>query len=120
MGVRDAANDAGYSTADVVEAAFAQVGLCPAYVPPAPVDLDIALDNTQLNWAVSGDGNWFGQTLTSYDGEDAAKSGEITHNQESALQTTLVRAQEPLPSAGKYPPRLAMTSSDSLLMVVNR
>ena len=88
LGVRDAANDAGYSTADV-EAAFAQVGLCPGYVPPAPVDLDIALDNTQLNWAVSGDGNWFGQTLTSYDGEDAAQSGEITHNQESALQTTL-------------------------------
>ena len=55
LGVRDAANDAGYSTADV-EAAFAQVGLCPGYVPPAPVDLDIALDNTQLNWAVSGDG----------------------------------------------------------------
>jgi hypothetical protein len=88
LGVRDAASDAGYSTADV-EAAFAQVGLCPGYVPPAPVDLDIALDNTQLSWTVSGDGNWFGQTLTSYDGEDAAQSGEITHNQESVLQTTL-------------------------------
>ena len=34
---------------------FAQVGLLSGYVPPAPADLDIALDNTQLNWAVSGD-----------------------------------------------------------------
>lgn len=88
LGVRDAASDAGYSTEDV-EAAFAQVGLCPAYVPPAPVDLDTALDNSQLNWTTSGDSNWIGQTVTSYDGEDAAQSGQITHNQESVLQTTL-------------------------------
>ena len=88
LGVRDAANDAGYSTADV-EAAFAQVGLCPAYVPPAPVALDVALDNSQLTWTTSGDGNWIGQTVTSYDGEDSAQSGEITHSQETVLQTTL-------------------------------
>ena len=89
LGVRDAANDAGYSTDDV-EAAFAQVGLCPAYVPPAPVALDIALDNSQLTWITSGDGSWFGQTITAHDGEDAAKSGDISHDQESVLQTTLV------------------------------
>ena len=88
LGVRDAANDAGYSTADV-EAAFAQVGLCPAYVPPPPVDLDIALDNSQLTWTTSGNDNWIGQTITSYDGEDAAQSGDITHDQETVLQTTL-------------------------------
>ena len=88
LGVRDAANDAGYSTEDV-EAAFAQVGLCPAYVPPPPVDLDIALDNSQLTWTTSGNDNWIGQTITSYDGEDAAQSGDITHDQETVLQTTL-------------------------------
>ena len=88
LGVRDAANDAGYSTADV-EAAFAQVGLCPGYVPPAPVALDVALDNSQLTWTTSGDGNWIGQTVTSYDGEDSAQSGQITHSQETVLQTTL-------------------------------
>jgi hypothetical protein len=88
LGVRDAANDAGYSTADV-EAAFALVGLCPAYVPPAPVGLDVALDDSQLTWSTSGDGDWIGQTVTSYDGEDAARSGTITHDQESVLQTTV-------------------------------
>ena len=88
LGVRDAANDAGYSTDDV-EAAFAQVGLCPAYVPPAPVDLDVALDNSQITWSSDGDGDWIGQVLTSYDGEDAAQSAEITHDQETTLQATL-------------------------------
>jgi len=53
------------------------------------VPLDAALDNSQLTWTTSGSGNWIGQTATSYDGKDSAKSGKITHNQETVLQTTL-------------------------------
>ena len=53
------------------------------------VALDAALDNSQLTWTTSGSGNWIGQTATSYDGKDSAKSGKISHNQETVLQTIL-------------------------------
>ena len=48
-----------------------------------------AVDNTTLAWSSGGNASWFGQTLTSYDGNDAAKSGDIEHWQSTWLQTTV-------------------------------
>ena len=53
------------------------------------VELCNALDNCELYWATEGAANWFGQSLEAYDGEDAARSGGITHNQESFLETAM-------------------------------
>jgi parallel beta-helix repeat protein len=55
--------------------------------PPLPT-LPEALD-TDLS-ITTGDGmNWFGQTTTSYYDGDAAQSGDISHDQESWIQTTV-------------------------------
>ncbi len=51
------------------------------------VPLATALDNTALSWTTSG--NWYGQVGATHDGVDAARSGSITHLQQSALQTTV-------------------------------
>ena len=57
-------------------------------IPPPPPVLSEALD-TVLSFTTGGSANWFGQTTTSYYGEDAAQSGDISHNQESWMQTTV-------------------------------
>ncbi len=50
--------------------------------------LSEALD-TALSFATSGSADWFSQTTTSrYDG-DAAQSGDISHRQDSWMQTTV-------------------------------
>ena len=51
-------------------------------------DLPEALDTT-LSFTTSGDADWFCQDVNSYDGVDAAKSGDISHNQQSSIQTTV-------------------------------
>jgi len=56
--------------------------------PPPPPTLSEALD-TPLIFNAGGSANWFGQTTTSYYGADAAQSGDISHNQESWMQTTV-------------------------------
>jgi hypothetical protein len=48
-----------------------------------------AVDNTALTWTTGGDENWFGQTLVSFYGGDAAQSGDVDDNQESWIQTTV-------------------------------
>jgi M6 family metalloprotease-like protein len=48
-----------------------------------------ALDNTALTWTSMGSAPWFGQTLTSYYGGDAAQSGNIAEHQFSTLQTVV-------------------------------
>ena len=48
-----------------------------------------ALDTTGLTWLTSGNLPWFPQTATTNDGADAARSGAITHNQTSSVETTL-------------------------------
>jgi C1A family cysteine protease len=45
------------------------------------------LDAPGLAWTTSGAALWFGQTLTTHDGIDAARSGAITRNRESRLET---------------------------------
>ncbi|OGD18269.1 MAG: hypothetical protein A2W03_14100 [Candidatus Aminicenantes bacterium RBG_16_63_16] len=53
------------------------------------VDLGEAVDNTALSWGTEGKG-WYGQTTTYYAGNDAAQSAVITHNEETAMATTVL------------------------------
>ncbi|MEK6673373.1 MAG: BACON domain-containing protein [Nitrospirota bacterium] len=48
-----------------------------------------AVDNTSLTWTTGGNADWAGQTTVSYYGGDAARSGTITHNQTTWVQTTV-------------------------------
>jgi subtilisin family serine protease len=48
-----------------------------------------AVDNCDLIWNSGGTTNWTGQTVNSYDGEDAAQSGVISHSQDSWIETTV-------------------------------
>ena len=49
-----------------------------------------AVDNCNLTITTYGTANWTLQNVTSYDLVDAAKSGTITHNQSSSMETTIV------------------------------
>lgn len=61
-----------------------------AYEPLIPrVPLAQALDATDLVWQTGGPRPWFGQTLSSSDGVDAARCGNIDDNETSWLQTTV-------------------------------
>jgi len=53
-----------------------------------PLTLSHVLD-TALSFTTGGSADWFGQTMTSYYGQNAAQSGDIWHNQESWMQTTV-------------------------------
>jgi hypothetical protein len=64
------------------------VSLTITSLPPS-LSLGEAVDNTGLTWTTGGNANWFGETITSYYGGDAAQSGAITHNQQSYIQTTV-------------------------------
>ena len=55
---------------------------------PYPDPLSEALD-TSLGFATGGSADWFAQTMTSYYDGDAAQSGDISHSQESWMQTTV-------------------------------
>ena len=57
-------------------------------VPYIPNSLAQALD-TVLSFTTGGSADWFSQTTTTrYDG-DAVQSGDISHNQDSWMQTTV-------------------------------
>jgi hypothetical protein len=45
--------------------------------------------DTALSFTTGGNENWFGQTTTSYYEGDAAQSGDISHRQDSWMQTTV-------------------------------
>jgi hypothetical protein len=53
------------------------------------VSVSAALDQPGLILTAGGTAPWVSQTATTHDGVDAARSGTITDNQESWLQTTL-------------------------------
>ncbi|MBW7988904.1 MAG: LamG domain-containing protein [Planctomycetes bacterium] len=57
-------------------------------IKPGSYPLSEALD-TALSFTTGGDADWFSQTTTSYYDGDAAQSGDISHNQESWIQTTV-------------------------------
>ncbi|MFO7864630.1 MAG: formylglycine-generating enzyme family protein, partial [Salinivirgaceae bacterium] len=48
------------------------------------------LDNCDLNFTLSDDAQWFAQTFDSYYGGSSAKSGEISHNQQSTMATEVM------------------------------
>ena len=54
------------------------------------ITLNQALDNNSLVFSTGGDAPWFGQAESSYWGGSSAKSGVISDNQTSWLQTTVV------------------------------
>lgn len=53
------------------------------------IPLEVALDSPDLIWTTGGDAVWIGQTRVTVDGEDAAKSGTIAHNQSSWMETVV-------------------------------
>ena len=53
------------------------------------ISLAAALDNTTLSFTTGGSASWYGQTATSSDGADAARSGAIGDSQQTWLQTTV-------------------------------
>jgi len=53
------------------------------------VTLAQALEDTNLVWQTGGARPWFGQTLSSSDGVDAARCGNIIDNESSWIQTTV-------------------------------
>jgi len=58
------------------------------YVSDTVSPLSEALD-TPLILTTGGSADWFAQTTTSYYGADAAQSGNISHSQDSWMQTTV-------------------------------
>lgn len=52
-----------------------------------PVALAEAVDATNLVWTTGGDTNWSGQTATTHDSVDAARSGDLGDFQYSYIQT---------------------------------
>ncbi len=56
--------------------------------PPPPPTLSEALD-TALSFTTGGSADWFSQTTTSHYDGDAAQSGDISHSQDSWMQTTV-------------------------------
>jgi hypothetical protein len=53
------------------------------------VSLAEGLDNTTSSWSTYGNGSWYGQTYTYYQGGDAAQSASISHYQSTVLETTV-------------------------------
>ncbi|MBI5383838.1 MAG: hypothetical protein HZA90_04035 [Verrucomicrobia bacterium] len=51
--------------------------------------LEQVLDTSGLVWTTNGAAGWFGQTNVTHDGVDAARSGTVTHDQESVLETAV-------------------------------
>lgn len=61
-----------------------------AYVQARVVlPLPVAVDATNLVWTTGGNNGWFYQTDQTFDGEDAARSGETSDNGESWMETTV-------------------------------
>jgi PKD repeat protein len=64
----------------------------PDYITVNPVstdDIAEGVDNTSLSFTKSGNANWSKVTDVYYYGGDSAKSGTITHNQSTTIETTV-------------------------------
>ncbi|NUN98005.1 MAG: right-handed parallel beta-helix repeat-containing protein [Candidatus Omnitrophica bacterium] len=62
------------------------------FTPTQNLDLAEAVDNTQPHWVSVGAGEWFLQSTTTHDGNDAAQSGRVGNNQATVLTANLVGA----------------------------
>jgi hypothetical protein len=78
--VKAKAFKSGYDDSGTASADFAVISQC---------SLGAALDATSLTWTTGGNADWFGQTSTTHDGTDAAQSGDISHSQQTWVETTL-------------------------------
>jgi PKD repeat protein len=56
---------------------------------PAADPIAEAVDYPSLTFTLSGNGNWFSQTVTTYYGGDAAQSGDIGNSQTSTMETAI-------------------------------
>jgi hypothetical protein len=56
---------------------------------PAADPIAEAVDDPSLTFTLSGNGNWFSQTTTTYYGGDAAESADISNNQSSTMETVI-------------------------------
>src|SRR5207302_6471651 len=56
-------------------------------VPILP--LPEALDTPTWTWSTNGNAGWVGQPVVTFDGVDAARSGNILDSQSSTMQTTV-------------------------------
>ena len=65
--------------------------ITPSTPTPSPSDINSLSEvlDTTLSFTTGGNSDWFPQTSTSYHDSDAAQSGDISHNQESWIQTTV-------------------------------
>lgn len=90
--LKDAATISGLDTAwlDTVTTSTLSPG-APAAGTLTPAVAD-ALDKATLGVRTGGTTNWTSDTTTSHDGTDAARSGVITHSQESWMQTAVTGA----------------------------
>jgi vibriolysin len=48
-----------------------------------------AVDDASLTFTLSGNGNWFSETTTTYYGGDAAQSADISNSQSTTMETTI-------------------------------
>jgi len=53
------------------------------------VTLAEALDNAGLTWTTGGNAAWFGQRTVTYDGVDAAQSGDVSDSQSTWMETSV-------------------------------
>ena len=59
-------------------------------LPSQAQTLGEALDTTNLVWTTGGDAGWFTQITNTHDGVDAVRSGGVSSNQTSWIETTVV------------------------------
>ncbi len=83
------AANAGSYTVQVSNGAGNATSTPAVLVVNAPLDLAQALETTGLTWTTGGNANWSAQTTVTHDNVDAAKSGTITHSQETRMETTI-------------------------------
>jgi hypothetical protein len=60
------------------------ISISPTFIP-----LDVALDTSDRVWTAGGDAPFFGQTPVTFDGVDAVRSGAVTHQRQSWMETTV-------------------------------
>jgi PKD repeat protein len=56
---------------------------------PAADPIAEAVDDASLTFSLSGNGDWFSQTSTTYYGGDAAESADISNSQTTTMETTI-------------------------------
>lgn len=73
-----------------------------------------AVNAPALQWTTSAKAGWFSEMVDSHDGTAAARSGDITHNQSSDLQTTVMG-----PGPGSFYWKVSAESTDPLIFLID-